>query len=133
MRLAQDCPNVKTLSGAVVEGLEFGGEGGGKPAERVTGVRLRGGHTLTADLVVDASGRGSKAPEWLQAAGWTPPPTVTVDANLVYTSCMYELAEDWQGENAVMVIAKPPDTRSGMLMPIEGGRHHVRVWGVGGE
>jgi hypothetical protein len=39
MRVARDCPNVKTLSGALVEGLEFGGGGAGEKGERVTGER----------------------------------------------------------------------------------------------
>lgn len=46
-------------------------------------MRLRGGASIAADLVVDASGRGSRTPKWLQAAGWAPPETVTVDSHLV--------------------------------------------------
>ncbi len=53
------------------------------PPPNKTGVRLKGGHVLSADLVADASGRGSKTPEWLEAGGWAPPPVITVDANLV--------------------------------------------------
>ena len=81
---------------------------------------------LHADLVVDASGRGSQTPDWLAAAGFAPPPTVTVDSNLVYTSAVYELAPNHPGPGAVIMFAAPPDSRSAIVMPIEGGRHHVR-------
>jgi hypothetical protein len=40
------------------------------------GVRLADGRQLEADLVVDASGRGSSTPGWLEAAGYQPPPEV---------------------------------------------------------
>jgi hypothetical protein len=53
------------------------------PPKCAPGVVLRGGTVLPADLVVDASGRGSRTPEWLEAGGWAPPPTVTVDSKLV--------------------------------------------------
>jgi hypothetical protein len=56
---------------------------------RVDGVRIRQrgvrageqrGETLAADLAVDASGRGSRAPEWLTAAGFPAPAETSVDA-----------------------------------------------------
>ncbi|GBF91594.1 2-polyprenyl-6-methoxyphenol hydroxylase-like oxidoreductase [Raphidocelis subcapitata] len=134
VRLARDRPNVTSVLGAVVEGLEFGGgpDAAARPG-RVTGVRLRGCLApLGADLVVDASGRGSRAPEWLAAAGWEAPPTVTVDANLVYTSTVIKLPDDWAasgGDEVIFCVAVPPDTRSGLIVPIEGGVHHLIMAG----
>ena len=55
----------------------------GLPPPAPPGVRLKSGAVVGADLVVDAMGRGSRTPEWLGDAGWTPPPTLTVNANLV--------------------------------------------------
>ncbi|MDT0488650.1 tryptophan 7-halogenase, partial [Streptomyces doebereineriae] len=42
-------------------------------AERVTGVVLDDGDVTPADLVVDASGRGSRLPTWLQQWGFERP------------------------------------------------------------
>ncbi|KAI8466907.1 MAG: hypothetical protein J3K34DRAFT_432121 [Monoraphidium minutum] len=134
LRVARDCANVTPFSGALVEGLALGkGDGGGAP--RVEGVVLRGGATLLADLVVDASGRGSKTPEWLAAAGLAAPPTVTVDSHLVYTSAVYELDTGVlaRGKRCGMVYVNPPESRSGLLLPIEGGRHHMILAGRGSE
>ena len=43
------------------------------------GVQLADGRRLQADLVVDASGRGSPTPGWLEAAGYQPPPEVRLE------------------------------------------------------
>ena len=74
-------PGVRTLDGHEVTGLTGSGAA-------VDGVRcsLRGAgageRRLTADLVVDASGRNSRAPEWLAALGLGPAAETTVDAAL---------------------------------------------------
>lgn len=47
-----------------------------------TGVVLRGGDALPADLVIDASGRHSQLPVWLGEAGWARPQAQKVDAQL---------------------------------------------------
>src|SRR5437660_459429 len=58
----------------VVDGTELLGLEG--DASRVTGVRVRmrdgGQRVLPADLVVDASGRGSRSTLWLDALGVAP-------------------------------------------------------------
>lgn len=65
---------------------------------RVTGVRIReAGSTdvvdLRADLVVDASGRQSRMPDWLADAGYASPEEVTVNAHWGYTSCFVEVPD----------------------------------------
>jgi 2-polyprenyl-6-methoxyphenol hydroxylase-like FAD-dependent oxidoreductase len=50
----------------------------------VTGVRTADGDELRADLVVDASGRHSKAPHWLAAIGARPPIEEQADCGFVY-------------------------------------------------
>jgi phytoene dehydrogenase-like protein len=43
---------------------------------RITGVRVKGAggeETLEADLVLDAAGRGTRAPRWLEALGFARP------------------------------------------------------------
>jgi 2-polyprenyl-6-methoxyphenol hydroxylase-like FAD-dependent oxidoreductase len=110
-------------------------------ARRVTGVRVAGGdgeRVLDADLVVDASGRGSRAPRWLAALGL---PRVTereVDAGLTYATRVYR-APGTTADGAfplVNVQANPaaPPGRGGVVLPVEGGRWIVTLGGTrGGE
>ncbi|MFI5620489.1 hypothetical protein [Streptomyces sp. NPDC051567] len=52
----------------------------GPGSRPVTGVELHGGERLTAGLVVDATGRTSKAPAWLSALGPPTPGTTRYDS-----------------------------------------------------
>ncbi len=76
-------PNVEIRHQAVAEPLF-------SPAEdRVTGVLLTSGDqdsAVLADLVVDATGRGTRLPVWLQQWGFPRPPEVTVDVGIGYSS-----------------------------------------------
>ncbi|MFF7240294.1 FAD-dependent monooxygenase [Streptomyces collinus] len=110
-------------------------------ASRVRGVRIRAGGkdlTLYADLVVDASGRGSSAPQWLENLGL---PRVTereVNAGVVYATRLYR-APGMTAETAFPLInvqANPAKTpgRGGIILPVEGGRWIVTLSGTrGGE
>jgi 2-polyprenyl-6-methoxyphenol hydroxylase-like FAD-dependent oxidoreductase len=97
---------------------------------RVTGVevRRRGGaectERLATDLVVDASGRGSRTPQWLAALGYAAPEETTVGVDIAYASRYYERPADAERDWRVLaVFATPPGrTRTGYLFPVEGGR-----------
>jgi 2-polyprenyl-6-methoxyphenol hydroxylase-like FAD-dependent oxidoreductase len=97
---------------------------------RIVGVEVQhrgqGGRTeqLPADLVVDAAGRGSRTPHWLQSLGHDRPEESTVEVHIGYASRLYERPEqgrrDWQ---ILAVYGTPPNhTRTGYLFPVEGGR-----------
>ncbi|MFY0575882.1 NAD(P)/FAD-dependent oxidoreductase [Cystobacter fuscus] len=49
---------------------------------------------LEADLVVDASGRGSHAPQWLQALGRALPPEQLIRPGLAYATRWYRVPHD---------------------------------------
>ncbi|MDY7012217.1 MAG: 2-polyprenyl-6-methoxyphenol hydroxylase-like oxidoreductase [Cyanobacteriota bacterium] len=77
---------------------------------------------LSADLVVDASGRASKAPHWLQNLGYSSPSETIVNARISYASRLYQRPDnfqaDWQG---VLFQAAPPlQPRGAILFPLEG-------------
>ena len=62
----------------------------------VTGVRYRVGDRdleLAADLVIDASGRQSKAPEWLAAIGADPPRERNERSGIVYYTRFYRFRD----------------------------------------
>jgi 2-polyprenyl-6-methoxyphenol hydroxylase-like FAD-dependent oxidoreductase len=103
----------------------------------VRGVRLRprggveGTPELTADLVVDASGRDSPAPRWLEELGRAPPRETRIDAFLGYASRFYAPPPDWAADwRAINISPKAPDhTRGGVIIPVEGGRWLVTLAG----
>ncbi len=107
----------------------------------VTGVRLRGTdgsrRTLHADLVVDATGRGSRAPHWLRELGLPEPPQRVVDSGLAYASRIYRAPEPaWHGYPMVTVQADPKADspgRAGVLAPIEDGCWLVSLSGTRGS
>lgn len=85
-------PGVVLVAGAQVSALLA------DPTERptVTGVRYTAGgeeHTLAADLVVDASGRHSKALDWLAAIGAPSPAEKTESSGVVYYTRFYRLRD----------------------------------------
>ncbi|MFJ6069236.1 FAD-dependent monooxygenase [Streptomyces sp. NPDC093065] len=109
-------------------------------AGRVRGVRVSGpdGETdLDADLVVDASGRGSRIVRWLDGLGVSGVRTLTVDSGLVNASRLYRVPDGAQRFPLTVVHADPYVSRPGrsaMVMPVEGDRWLVSCGGTrGGE
>ncbi|MFI6036052.1 FAD-dependent oxidoreductase [Streptomyces sp. NPDC051315] len=78
--------NILVESGAAVRGLVVVPGGGRVP--RVTGVRFFG-EQVTADLVVDATGRRSPVAAWLAGAGTRAPRTRTHRVGLAYACRWY--------------------------------------------
>lgn len=110
-------------------------------AGRVTGVRVRSGggeHGLLADLVVDASGRGSRAPRWLGDFGLPEVTEREVDAGVAYATRLFRApgAAGAAGFPLVNVQANPAKApgQGGIVLPIEDGRWIVTLAGTrGGE
>jgi 2-polyprenyl-6-methoxyphenol hydroxylase-like FAD-dependent oxidoreductase len=80
-------PNVELLSGWTVRGLLASPD----DPSRIIGVQSASGATLTADYVVDASGRRSQAHLWLDELGLPVPPGSTESCRIVYYSRHYRL------------------------------------------
>jgi 2-polyprenyl-6-methoxyphenol hydroxylase-like FAD-dependent oxidoreductase len=111
-------------------------------ATAVTGVRVRGhdaaDRTLPADLVVDATGRASRTPQWLRKLGLPAPEERQVNSGLAYASRLYRAPEKARdGFPVINVQAAPRDGkpgRAGVLLPVENGRWLVTLSGTrGGE
>ena len=85
-----------------------------------------------ADLVVDASGRGSRAPDWLAALGYPRPPETTVNAFLGYASRWYAPPSGWTADWQVLaMLATPPaGKRGGIIQTVEGNRWVVTLAGA---
>jgi 2-polyprenyl-6-methoxyphenol hydroxylase-like FAD-dependent oxidoreductase len=103
--------NVEFLERCAIRGLITGNGG------RVIGVRViseaseTAEQALSADLVVDATGRGSRMPAWLDALGHPRPAEERVTMNLAYTTRHFRLSEDPYGSdlsiNPVASVANP--------------------------
>ncbi|MEU9924024.1 FAD-dependent monooxygenase [Streptomyces griseoluteus] len=108
-------------------------------AARVTGVHVRtfGSDTeeyLAADLVLDASGRGSRAPYWLEQFGLPAVAEREVDAGVAYATRVFRApVPDFPLVNVQANPATAPG-RGGIILPVEDGRWIVTLSGTrGGE
>ncbi len=103
-----------------------------------------GTEEITADLVVDALGRGSKVSDWLVAAGQSEVPVKTLDAKVTYVSRWYDLPseeekdESWWWKHMVFMPTQdkgdhPPEHEFLVnFFPIEGNRSIACMgsWGL---
>lgn len=87
-------------------------------------------YELAADFVVDASGRSSKAPDWLESLGYGRPTETTVDPKVGYATRLYKKPENFAGGWHILYMpAKAPGTRGGAVFEIEGGVWMVALGG----
>ena len=86
---------------------------------------------LDADLVVDATGRTSKAPQWLKAIGYQPPQETVLNSFLGYASRLYRLPSDFQADwkGVYLQVAPPSRTRGAGLLPLEENRWILTAYG----
>jgi 2-polyprenyl-6-methoxyphenol hydroxylase-like FAD-dependent oxidoreductase len=115
---------------------------------RVTGVETRkvddrSMSPIAADLVVDCSGRSSRASEWLTALGYPEVEVEVVDAQAGYSTCWYQAPAPaqrpaswwWKG-----IFLNPPtkpnreeDYYVALILPIEGNRFLLTLASWGGR
>ena len=129
-------PQVQFLDGCDVVGLSTEASN-----RRVTGlhvqqrgIRNAATEELEADLVVDASGRSSKAPAWLEALGYVAPTETTVDAQAGYATRIYRRTQPFQQWKAIYGMPQAPHLSRGcILVPLEGDRWQVTLTGMNGD
>jgi 2-polyprenyl-6-methoxyphenol hydroxylase-like FAD-dependent oxidoreductase len=104
--------------------------------ERVEGVRVSqveqaeaaGETCLHADLVIDASGRGSRATHWLAELGVAQPSEETVRADITTSTCtIRRRPEHLGGAHAFIYSPTPPGLTSGAALAIEDDRYIVAM------
>jgi 2-polyprenyl-6-methoxyphenol hydroxylase-like FAD-dependent oxidoreductase len=94
---------------------------------RVTGVRASG-QVLLGDLVVDATGRGSRSPQWLEELGYKKPVEDVVQVGLGYTTRFFRRKPtDLNGDTAVVIPPTPKGKRGGVMLAQEGDRWTVTL------
>ncbi len=76
--------------------------------------------TIMADLVVDATGRGSQVPKWLTQLGYATPEESTVNVGVSYATRLYRrTVSDDQAKALLSVPVAPLEKRGGGIFPIE--------------
>jgi len=101
---------------------------------RVCGVRCDDGRLSEADLVVDATGRTSRGPQWLSAAGFPQPRQATIGVDTAYSTANFRPPNWYDGEPLVFITGPAPTyTRRGYLIRIENGTLLVSLIGRFGD
>jgi 2-polyprenyl-6-methoxyphenol hydroxylase-like FAD-dependent oxidoreductase len=105
---------------------------------RVAGVRVfsrRTGEpaTLSADLVVDATGRGARTPTWLESLGYDRPREDRVVMQLTYASQLLRMTTDTPRELAFLVGIVPGRPRGTGLLRCENDTWLFTAMGVAGH
>jgi 2-polyprenyl-6-methoxyphenol hydroxylase-like FAD-dependent oxidoreductase len=109
------------LNGEAVIGVVV--ERGSGPAERIE-----------ADLVVDATGRGSRLPAWLREHGFAPPAEEIMEVDVGYATARYRADPERLGRWRAMIVgATPACPRSGVVHVVEGGMIEVSLTGYRSE
>ena len=132
-RRVRSLPNVTIADGRDVVGLaETGG--------RIKAVRVlrRADHSveelLDADLVVDATGRGSRAPVWLSDIGYPRPEKEHLRVDLGYTTRRYRLPPDTlDGDLGLLQAPTPRHPRGAALARLEDGVWMLTLIGSRGD
>jgi flavin-dependent dehydrogenase len=86
---------------------------------------------VQADLVIDASGRGSRLPHWLGELGIPVTEPLTIDAHLGYACRTYRCIGKPPIDIAVVIAATPQTGRGALAIPVEDGQWLIIAGGYG--
>jgi 2-polyprenyl-6-methoxyphenol hydroxylase-like FAD-dependent oxidoreductase len=101
---------------------------------RVRGVRSADARSIEADLVVDATGRGHRARQWLAAAGYSPPEQTAIGLDTAYSTANFRRPDSFAGEPLIFITGPAPQfTRRGYVITIENGTLLVSLIGRFGD
>jgi 2-polyprenyl-6-methoxyphenol hydroxylase-like FAD-dependent oxidoreductase len=128
-----ELPNVCALENCSVRGLVADAA-----SKCVMGVRACVGgkpeETLHADLVVDATGRGSSSPTWLEQLGYPAPSNEKVHIGICYTTRTYRRRPgDLDGKHGIVVAGSAPNWRNGVMLAQENDTWIVSTGGFLGD
>ena len=102
---------------------------------RVTGVRFRdeaGEETaVSATVTVDATGRTSRTPAWLDRHGYPVPDVDQVSVDITYSTV--RITRPTEVQRGVLVAPEPHRPRGAAMLPVEEDRWEVLLQGLHGE
>ena len=132
-RRVRAIPNVALMDGHDVDGLTSDADG-----SHITGISVTsrsGGEkrSLTADLVVDATGRGSRTPAFLEHLGFERPIEDEVVMRLTYASQLLQIPAGMHKE-VLVLVGQVPQRPTGMaLVAYENNTWMLTVFGMVGR
>ncbi len=137
--LIREIPGVSILDGHSADGLEATADRRG-----IAGAQIRDpsgadgspcpSQGVAADLIVDATGRGSRTALWLEDLGYQPPAEDRVEIGLGYSTRNYRLRPGaLNGDSMILHSSTPANPRTGIIAATEGGRHIVTLAGICGD
>ena len=121
-------PNVELVRRGIAEPLYD------TARKRVTGVRLDAGDessAVPADLVVDATGRGTRLPVWLEQWGFGRPAEDTVDVGIGYATHQVHVPKGLLKEKVVVAGASRENPVGLGMLFYEDGNWGVTTFGTG--
>jgi hypothetical protein len=133
-RRVRALPNVEVVENAEALGLVPSAD-----RQKVQGVTFRrngsGDETLTADLVIEARGRGARTPVWLEEMGRSKVKETVVKIDIGYGTRTFKMPSQPSYPWKVMVVIgqSPESKRIGMIAPIEGDRWIATLVGILGD
>jgi 2-polyprenyl-6-methoxyphenol hydroxylase-like FAD-dependent oxidoreductase len=133
-RAVRAIPNIAFLEGTSAVKPVFD-----QSAGRVTGLMVRprtgADEMMAADLVVDATGRGSQSPKWLEEWGFGSPEVLQVKVDVGYATRVFERRPgDFFNSMGGIISGTPPiHRRLAAVLAAEGPRWVVTLAGVLGD
>jgi 2-polyprenyl-6-methoxyphenol hydroxylase-like FAD-dependent oxidoreductase len=118
-------PGLDVRAGVTVTGLTTRELGG---TMHVTGVRTESGETVAADLVVDALGRRSPMPAWLQEAGAPPVHEEAEDCGFVYYTRFFRARNGGIPATRTGALLNPIGSMSVITLPGDRGTWAVTIF-----
>ncbi len=90
--------------------------------------------TLESDLIVDASGNGSLAVEFLKTTDRRPPAETSIGVNTRYASAFFQRVDIGNDYKGIFTFPDAPEqSRGGLIVPAENNRHQVVLIGRGND
>jgi len=127
-RRVQEVAGIELRQGCRVQELVAREDG-----STVTGVRYvdRDGATVTAsaELVVDASGRGTLTLELLEALGQAAPEETTIGVDVNYATAVFAIPDDAPSDWKGVFTFAGSDGRGALMLPLEGRRWILTIAG----
>ncbi|HUO04292.1 MAG TPA: FAD-dependent monooxygenase [Candidatus Binataceae bacterium] len=133
-------PNVELIERAEAVGFTSSRRNGNR---RVTGVKVNprdgaAAYKLSGALVVDASGRATKCPAWIEEMGLRVPKETVVDSHPGYASRWYNVfperrPKEWWWKGAWIDPVVNVCETAGVMFPVEGNRMIVTLAGIAGN
>src|SRR5262245_19864030 len=134
-RGVRELPNVRFLEEYDAVKPCFDVAAGAVAGLRVKSRDRKAEDTVAADLVVDATGRGSQSPAWLEEWGFSQPKLTTLKIDVGYATGVFERkpGDFFNSVGGVVAGAPPAETRTGAVLAAEGNRWVITLVGSVGD